>query len=178
MYSHGEMLSAHAYPAFRKYSHFKGNYGTSWANQRTELPGFNGPVLFTTNYLVPPLESYKTKVFTTGAVSYPGCTHIPEIGGKKDFSALASLAKTCAAPKQIGSGRALITGCAREAILAKAEEIINLIKAGKIRRFVVMAGCDGRDKGAQITPNLPCPFRKIPSYSPQDVQSTGTMIWN
>ncbi|HJJ31311.1 MAG TPA: hydroxylamine reductase [Methanocorpusculum sp.] len=146
IYTHGEMLPAHAYPAFKKYPHFKGNYGTSWANQRVELPEFNGPVLFTTNCLVPPLDSYKAKVFTTGAAGFEGCTYIQEINGKKDFTPLINAAKGCVAPKQIGGTAPLLTGCARESVLALAGKVIELINAGKIRRFVVMAGCDGRDK--------------------------------
>lgn len=146
VYTHGEMLPAHAYPAFKKYPHFKGNYGTSWANQRAEIPQFNGPVLFTTNCLVPPLDSYKGKIFTTGAVGFEGCTHIAEINGKKDFTPVILAAKNSDAPKQIGAPSTLITGCAREPVLSLAGKIIELINGGKIRRFVVMAGCDGRDK--------------------------------
>ncbi|HJJ36677.1 MAG TPA: hydroxylamine reductase, partial [Methanocorpusculum sp.] len=146
VYTHGEMLPAHAYPAFKKYPQFKGNFGTSWANQKTELAKFNGPILFTTNCLVPPAESYKSRVFTTGAVGFEGCTHIPEINGTKDFSPLIALAKTCRAPEQISPETTLITGCAREPVLSLAGKVIDLINAGKIRRFVVMAGCDGRDK--------------------------------
>ncbi|HJJ36711.1 MAG TPA: hydroxylamine reductase, partial [Methanocorpusculum sp.] len=146
VYTHGEMLPAHAYPAFKKYPQFKGNFGTSWANQKTELAKFNGPILFTTNCLVPPAETYKSRVFTTGAVGFEGCAHIPEINGRKDFSPLIALAKTCIAPEQIAPETTLITGCAREPVLSLAGKVIELINAGKIRRFVVMAGCDGRDK--------------------------------
>ena len=146
IYTHGEMLPAHAYPAFKKYPHLKGHYGTAWPNQRVEMPQFNGPVLFTTNCLVPPLSSYKAKVFTTGAVGFEGCRHIEEVDGKKDFSEIIALAKTCAAPTQIGDGKPLLTGCGHEAVLSLAGTVIELINSGKIRRFVVMAGCDGRDK--------------------------------
>ncbi len=145
IYTHGEMLPAHAYPKFKKYPHLKGHYGTSWANQRTEMPKFNGPILFTTNCLVPPLESYKSKVFTTGAVGFAGCKHIGESCGTKDFSEIIELAKTCEPPTALGERKPLLTGCGHDAVLSLAETVIELINGGKIRRFVVMAGCDGRD---------------------------------
>lgn len=149
IYTHGEMLPAHAYPALKKYPHLKGNYGTSWANQRAELPRFNGPILFTTNCIVPPLSSYQKHVFTTGAVGFPGCPHILEnADGSKDFSALIKLAKTCKAPEDLNTP-ALLTGCAHDAVLALAPKVLDLISAGKIKRFVVMAGCDGRDKSRE-----------------------------
>lgn len=146
IYTHGEMLPAHAYPSFKKYTHLKGHYGTSWANQRTEMPLFNGPILFTTNCLVPPLDSYKARVFTTGAVGFSGCKHNEEVNGKKDFTEIIELAKTCAAPTPLDSSKALLTGCGHDAVLGLAGTVIDLINSGKIRRFVVMAGCDGRDK--------------------------------
>ena len=149
IYTHGEMLPAHAYPALKKYPHLIGNYGTSWANQKKELPKFNGPILFTTNCLVPPSASYQKYVFTTGAVGYPGCPHIREnTDGTKDFSALIALAKTCKAPEDLHTPT-LLTGCAHDAVLSLAPKVLELINAGKIRRFVVMAGCDGRDKSRE-----------------------------
>ncbi len=146
IYTHGEMLPAHAYPGLKKYPHLKGNYGSSWANQRTELPKFNGPILFTTNCLVPPATSYEKHVFTTGAVGFPGCPHIGENpDATKDFSALISLAKTCQAPEDLHTP-ALLTGCAHDAVVSLAPKVLELVNTGKIKRFVVMAGCDGRDK--------------------------------
>ncbi len=146
VYTHGEMLPAHAYPAFKKYPHLRGHFGGSWAEQRNELPKFHGPVLFTTNCIVPPAPVYADKVFTTGAVQFPGCPHIEaNADGHKDFSAIISLAKTCRPPEELGRPD-LLTGCAHDAVLALAPKVIELVKSGKIRRFVVMAGCDGRDK--------------------------------
>lgn len=146
IYTHGEMLPAHAYPTLKKYPHLRGNFGGSWAEQRADLAKFHGPVLFTTNCLVPPAPSYVDKVFTTGAVSFPNCPHIEaKSDGSKDFSALIALARNCQPPEELGRPD-LLTGCAHDAVLALAPKIIELIKGGKIRRFVVMAGCDGRDK--------------------------------
>ncbi len=146
IYTHGEMLPANAYPAFKKYPHLRGHFGGSWAEQRNELPKFHGPVLFTTNCLVPPVPAYADKVFTTGAVGFPGCPHIDALpDGSKDFSALIALAKTCRPPEELGRPD-LLTGCAHDAVLSLAPKVIELINAKKIRRFVVMAGCDGRDK--------------------------------
>ena len=146
VYTHGEMLPAHAYPAFKKYPHLRGNFGGSWAEQRSDLAKFHGPILFTTNCLVPPAPAYADKVFTTGAVGFPNCPHIDaKPDGSKDFSALIAAAKTCQPPEELGRPD-LITGCAHDAVLALAPKVIELIKEGKIRRFVVMAGCDGRDK--------------------------------
>ncbi|MCZ0860940.1 hydroxylamine reductase [Methanocorpusculum sp. MG] len=146
IYTHGEMLPAHAYPAFKKYPQLRGNFGGSWAEQRMDLAKFHGPVLFTTNCLVPPAPAYADKVFTTGAVSFPNCPHIDaKPDGSKDFSALIALARTCRPPEELGRPD-LLTGCAHDAVLALAPKVIELIKGGKIRRFVVMAGCDGRDK--------------------------------
>ncbi|HKM40951.1 MAG TPA: hydroxylamine reductase [Methanocorpusculum sp.] len=146
IYTHGEMLPAHAYPGLKKYPHLKGNYGSSWANQRKELPKFNGPILFTTNCLVPPAASYEKYVFTTGAVGFPGCPHILENpDGSKDFTDLINLAKTCRAPEDLHTP-SLLTGCAHDAVVSLAPKVLELISTGKIRRFVVMAGCDGHDK--------------------------------
>jgi hydroxylamine reductase len=146
IYTHGEMLPAHAYPAFKKYPHLRGHFGGSWEEQRSELPMFNGPILFTTNCLVPPAPAYAEKVFTTGAVSFPSCSHIgARSDDSKDFSALIALAKTCRPPEDLGRPD-LLTGCAHDAVLAIVPKIIELINAKKIRRFFVMAGCNGRDK--------------------------------
>lgn len=146
IYTHGEMLPAHAYPALKAYPHLRAHYGGSWAEQRTELPRFHGPVLFTTNCLVPPSKAYADKVFTTGAVGFPGCPHIAENpNGSKDFTALIAAAKTSAPPEPLGRPD-LLTGCAHDAVLSLAPKVIDLINQKKIRRFVVMAGCDGRDK--------------------------------
>ncbi len=148
VYTHGEMLPAHAYPAFKNYPHLVGNYGSSWWHQKEEFDQFNGPVLFTTNCLVPPKENYKGRLFTTGLTGYPGVPHI-EAGpnGTKDFSPVIALAKTCPAPNALpGSGRDLLTGCAHDAVLSLADKVVGAVKNGQIRRFVVMAGCDGRQK--------------------------------
>ena len=149
VYTHGEMLPAHAYPAFRKYQNLVANYGSSWWHQKEEFEAFNGPVLVTTNCIVPPGDTYKNRIFTTGPAGYPGVKHIgTTIDGKKDFSELVRLAKTCRPPQQPGTpGRDLITGCARGAVLAIAGTVVDAVKKGDIRRFVVMAGCDGRHSG-------------------------------
>ncbi len=148
IYTHGEMLPAHAYPAFKKYSHLIGNYGSSWWHQKEEFEQFNGPVLFTTNCLVPPKDSYKGRLFTTGLTGYPGVPHIAAgPSGNKDFSAIITLAKTCNPPNALpGSGTDLITGCAHDAVLALADKVVAAVKSGDIKRFIVMAGCDGRQK--------------------------------
>lgn len=145
IYTHGEMLPAHAYPAFKAYPHLRAHYGGSWAEQRTELPKFHGPVLFTTNCLVPPSAVYADTVFTTGAVGFPGCPHIAENpDGSKDFTALIAAAKASAPPEDLGRPD-LLTGCTHDAVLALAPKVIDLINQNKIHRFVVMAGSDGRD---------------------------------
>ena len=144
IYTHGEMLPAHAYPALKKFSHLIGNYGGSWPSQTRDFESFNGPVLVTTNCIVPPKESYKNRIFTTGPAGYPGIVHIAAQNGRKDFSDIIALAKTCQPPTQAGNGRNVITGCAHDAVLALAGTVINAVKKGDIRRFVVMAGCDGR----------------------------------
>jgi len=148
VYTHGEMLPAHAYPAFKKYSHLLGNYGSSWWHQKEEFEQFNGPVLFTTNCLVPPKDSYKGRLFSTGLTGYPGVPQInADPNGKKDFSRIIALAKTCQPPKALqGSGTDLITGCAHDAVLALADKVVGAVKSGDIKRFIVMAGCDGRQK--------------------------------
>lgn len=148
VYTHGEMLPAHAYPAFKKYPHLVANYGSSWWHQKEEFEQFNGPVLFTTNCLVPPKDTYKSRLFTTGLTGFAGVPNIEAgPGGKKDFSKIIALAKTCQPPNALpGSGSDLITGCAHDAVLALADTVVGAVKSGAIKRFIVMAGCDGRQK--------------------------------
>ena len=149
VYTHSEMLPAHYYPAFKKYSNFIGNYGNAWWKQKEEFESFNGPILMTTNCIVPPKDSYKHRLYTTGAAGYPGCTHIPgEIGEKKDFSVMIEHARRCPAPAEIETG-ALIGGFAHAQVLALADQIVEAVKRGAIRKFVVMAGCDGRAKSRE-----------------------------
>ena len=146
VYTHSEMLPAHYYPAFKKYSHFAGNYGTAWYNQKEDFENFNGPVLLTTNCLVPPKESYKARVYTTGAVGFAGCTHIPgKIGEEKDFSIIIEHAKKCESPKEIETGK-IVGGFAHNQVLALADKVVEAVKSGAVKKFVVMAGCDGRQK--------------------------------
>ncbi|HOP03858.1 MAG TPA: hydroxylamine reductase [Tenuifilaceae bacterium] len=149
VYTHSEMLPANYYPAFKKYKHFVGNYGSSWWKQKEEFETFNGPILFTTNCIVPPREnaSYKDRVFTTGASGYPGSKHIPEreAGKQKDFSEIIELAKTCQPPVEIEKGE-IVGGFAHAQVFALADKVVDAVKSGAIRKFVVMAGCDGRMK--------------------------------
>ena len=146
VYTHSEMLPAHYYPAFKKYSNFVGNYGNAWWKQKEEFESFHGPILMTTNCIVPPKGSYKDRLYTTGAAGYPGCKHISgEIGEEKDFSAIIEQAKHCAAPEEIERGE-IIGGFAHNQVLALADDIVTAVKSGAIRKFVVMAGCDGRMK--------------------------------
>ena len=146
VYTHSEMLPAHYYPAFKKYTNFIGNYGNAWWKQKEEFESFNGPVLMTTNCIVPPKDSYKDRLYTTGAAGYPGCRHIPGgPGEKKDFSALIEHAKRCAPPEELEQGE-ITGGFAHAQVLALADQIVEAVKSGAIRRFVVMAGCDGRAK--------------------------------
>lgn len=146
VYTHSEMLSAHYYPAFKKYPNFVGNYGNAWWKQKEEFESFHGPILMTTNCIVPPKDSYKDRLYTTGAAGYPGCKHISgEIGEEKDFSAIIEQAKHCAAPEEIERGE-IIGGFAHNQVLALADDIVTAVKSGAIRKFVVMAGCDGRMK--------------------------------
>lgn len=160
VYTHSEMLPAHYYPAFKKYKHFIGNYGGSWWHQQKDFESFNGPILMTTNCIVPVKDSYKHRIFTTGMAGYPGVKHIADRkeGGVKDFSAIISLAKTCQAPTQIETGE-IIGGFAHQQVLALADKVVDAVKAGKIKRFVVMAGCDGRhptrDYFTQVAQELP-----------------------
>ena len=146
VYTHSEMLPAHYYPAFKKYPNFVGNYGNAWWKQKEEFESFHGPILMTTNCIVPPKGSYKDRLYTTGAASYPGCKHISgEIGEEKDFSAIIEQAKHCAPPEEIERGE-IIGGFAHNQVLALADDIVTAVKSGAIRKFVVMAGCDGRMK--------------------------------
>lgn len=146
VYTHSEMLPAHYYPTFKKYPNFIGNYGNAWWKQKEEFESFHGPVLMTTNCIVPPKDSYKERIYTTGVVAYPGCTHIPgEPGKEKDFSAIIEHAKKCQAPEEIEHGE-ITGGFAHAQVLALADKIVNAVKSGAIRKFVVMAGCDGRAK--------------------------------
>ena len=146
VYTHSEMLPAQYYPAFKKYPNFKGNYGNAWWCQREEFETFNGPILMTTNCIVPPKDSYKDRLYTTGAAGYPGCTYINGgIGGKKDFSVIIQHAKRCEPPVGIEQGQ-IVGGFAHAQVLALADKVVDAVKSGKIRKFVVMAGCDGRAK--------------------------------
>ena len=146
VYTHSEMLPAHYYPVFKKYPNFIGNYGNAWWKQKEEFESFHGPILMTTNCIVPPKDSYKKRMYTTGAASYPGCIHIPgAIGEEKDFSAIIEQAKKCPAPEEIEHGE-IVGGFAHAQVLALADKIVEAVKSGAIRKFVVMAGCDGRAK--------------------------------
>ena len=147
VYTHSEMLPANYYPKFKKYKHFVGNYGNAWWKQKEEFESFNGPILFTTNCLVPPTESYKDRVYTTGATGFAGVKHIAdrEPGKQKDFSAIIEHAKKCAAPTQIEEGK-IVGGFAHEQVFQLADKVVDAVKSGAIRKFFVMAGCDGRMK--------------------------------
>ncbi|HWT26906.1 MAG TPA: hydroxylamine reductase [Mobilitalea sp.] len=146
VYTHSEMLPAHYYPAFKKYSNFIGNYGNAWWKQKEEFESFRGPILMTTNCVVPPAASYKGRLFTTGATGIPGCVHIEkDENGHKDFSQIIELAKTCEVPVQIEKGE-IIGGFAHNQVLALADAVVDAVKSGAIKKFFVMAGCDGRQK--------------------------------
>lgn len=146
VYTHCEMLPAHYYPAFKKYPHFAGNYGNAWWKQKEEFESFNGPVLMTTNCIVPPAESYKNRLWTTGAAGFPGCKHIEGgYGEKKDFSAIIEQAKVCPPPTELETGT-ITGGFAHNQVFALADKVVDAVKSGAIRKFVVMAGCDGRQK--------------------------------
>lgn len=146
VYTHSEMLPAHYYPAFKKYSHFIGNYGNAWWKQNEEFESFNGPILMTTNCIVPPKASYKDRLYTTGAAGFVGCAHIAaEEGKEKDFSQIIEQAKTCQAPTEIETGE-IIGGFAHNQVFALADKVVDAVKTGKIKKFFVMAGCDGRAK--------------------------------
>lgn len=149
VYTHGEMLPAHYYPKFKHYKHFVGNYGNAWWKQKEEFEAFNGPVVLTTNCLVPPKDSYKDCIFTTGAVGFPGCPHIEaKADGTKDFSAVIEMAKKCQAPKELEKGQ-IVGGFAHEQVFAVADKVVEAVKSGAIKKFVVMAGCDGRMKSRE-----------------------------
>ncbi|HNX95339.1 MAG TPA: hydroxylamine reductase [Holophaga sp.] len=162
VYTHSEMLPAHAYPVFKKYKHLVGNYGNAWWQQDKEFASFNGPILMTTNCIVPVREAYRDRIFTTGQAGYPGVPHIADRpkGGKKDFSAIIERAKTCAAPTEIDRG-AITVGFAHNQVLAVADKVVEAVKSGAIKRFVVMAGCDGRHKERDY-------FTKVAQQLPQD----------
>lgn len=147
IYTHGEMLPANTYPAFKKYSHFAGNYGNAWWKQGEEFASFNGPVLMTTNCIIPVKDSYRERIFTTGMAGYPGVTHIPDRpeGGAKDFSAIINLARKSLPPTEIETGE-LVAGFGHNQVFALADKVVDAVKSGAIKRFVVMAGCDGRQK--------------------------------
>ena len=146
VYTHSEMLPAHYYPAFKKYSHFAGNYGNAWWKQKEEFESFNGPILMTTNCIVPPKDSYKDRLFTTGAAGFVGCTHIKgESEDNKDFSQIIELAKTCQPPTEIETGE-IVGGFAHNQVFALADAVVEAVKSGAIKKFFVMAGCDGRAK--------------------------------
>lgn len=150
VYTHSEMLPANYYPAFKKYDNFVGNYGNAWWKQTSEFTSFNGPVLFTTNCIVPPkTEELKNKIFTTGAAGFPGCIHIEaDENGKKDFSAIIEMAKTLPAPTEIEHGT-IVGGFAHEQVFALADKVVDAVKSGAIKKFFVMAGCDGRMKSRE-----------------------------
>lgn len=150
VYTHGEMLPAHYYPAFKKYDNFAGNYGGSWWQQVTEFETFNGPILFTTNCIVPPKnEEVKKRIFTTGSAGFPGCEHIlTDAFGKKDFSVIIEMAKTLPAPKEIETGN-IVGGFAHNQVFAVADKVVEAVKSGAIKKFFVMAGCDGRMKSRE-----------------------------
>ncbi len=160
VYTHGEMLPANCYPAFKKYNHFIGNYGNAWWQQQKEFAGFNGPILMTTNCITPVNDSYKDRIFTSGLTGYPGVPHIAdrEKGKQKDFSALINLAKTCAPPEELETGT-IVGGFAHNQVMALSGKVVAAVKSGAIKRFIVMAGCDGRMKSrsyfTDVAENLP-----------------------
>ena len=147
VYTHGEMLPANYYPFFKKFKHFVGNYGNAWWKQNEEFEKFNGPILMTTNCIIPPRDSYKERVFTTGTAGYPGMQHVPDRknGKAKDFSEIIKVAKQCSPPEEIEKGK-IIGGFAHHQVLALADKVVEAVKSGAIKRFFVMAGCDGRTK--------------------------------
>jgi len=150
VYTHSEMLPANYYPAFKKYENFVGNYGNAWWKQLEEFASFNGPILFTTNCIVPPKkEEIRQRIFTTGAAGFPGCTHIvADANGKKDFSAIIEMAKKLPAPTEIETGK-IVGGFAHAQVLALADKVVDAVKTGAIKKFFVMAGCDGRMKSRE-----------------------------
>jgi len=163
VYTHGEMLPCNYYPAFKKYDHLKGNYGGSWWHQNEEFESFNGPILMTTNCVVPMKKknTYLDKLYTTGVASYPGAGHVSAVNGSaKDFSAIVDQAKTCASPKELETGK-IVGGFAHNQVLALADKVVDAVKSGAIKRFVVMAGCDGRHKSRNY-------FTEVAEQLPQD----------
>jgi len=162
VYTHGEMLPAHYYPAFKKYGHLAGNYGSSWWHQNEDFETFNGPVILTTNCLIPVKKenTYLGRLFTTGNVGYPGAVHIPDrpAGGMKDFGAVIALAKRCPPPREIETGR-IVGGFAHHQVEALMDKVVEAVRSGAVRRFIVMAGCDGRHKSrgyfTEVARNLP-----------------------
>ncbi len=164
VYTHGEMLPANYYPAFKKYEHLKGNYGSSWWKQNEEFDSFNGPILMTTNCIIPikKTNTYADRIFSTGVVGYPGISHIQDrkAGGEKDFSAIIEKAKACAAPQEIETG-SIVGGFAHNQVLALVDKLVDAVKSGAVKRFVVMAGCDGRHKGRAY-------FTEVAEKLPQD----------
>ena len=149
VYTHSEMLPAHYYPFFKKYDNFIGNYGNAWWKQISEFESFHGPILFTTNCIVPPKsEEIRKRIFTTGSTGFPNCTHILAENGKKDFSKIIELAKTLPAPTEIETGN-IVGGFAHNQVIALADKIVEAVKTGAIKRFFVMAGCDGRMKSRE-----------------------------
>ena len=162
IYTHSEMLPGHYYPAFKKYDHFAGNYGNAWWKQKDEFEAFHGPIVMTTNCIVPPKDSYKDRLWTTGAAGYPGCRHIPgEIGEEKDFSAVIEQAKQCKPPVEIEQG-SIVGGFAHNQVFALADQIVEAVQSGAIRKFVVMAGCDGRMKSRDY-------YKEFAEKLPKDV---------
>ena len=162
VYTHSEMLSAHYYPVFKKYPYFAGNYGNAWWKQKEEFEKFHGPILMTTNCVVPPAESYKDRLWTTGPTGFPGCRHIPgEYGEPKDFSAMIEQARTCPPPEALETG-SIVGGFAHEQVFALADKVVDAVKSGAIRKFVVMAGCDGRMKSREY-------YREFAEKLPKDV---------
>ena len=162
VYTHSEMLPANYYPAFKKYEHFVGNYGNAWWKQNKEFESFNGPILMTTNCITPVKDAYKDRIFTTGMTGYPGVKHIPDRkdGGTKDFSEIIALAKTCQPPTEIETGE-IVGGFAHAQVMALADKIVDAVKSGAIKRFVVMAGCDGRQKSRSY-------FTEVAEELPED----------
>ena len=162
VYTHSEMLPANYYPAFKKYDHFVGNYGSSWWHQKEEFEKFNGPILMTTNCIVSPKDSYINRLFTSGSAGYPGAKHIPDRkdGKLKDFSKIIELAKQCQPPEELESGT-IVGGFAHEAVMKVADKVVEAVKSGIIKRFVVMAGCDGRMKDREY-------FTKVAEELPKD----------
>ncbi len=162
VYTHSEMLPANYYPAFKKYAHFVGNYGNAWWKQDKEFASFNGPILMTTNCITPVRDAYRDRIYTTGMAGWPGARHIPERaeGGSKDFSEIIEQAKTCAPPVEIERGE-IVGGFAHAQVMALADKVVEAVKTGAIKRFVVMAGCDGRQAGRSY-------FTDVAAALPQD----------